>query len=1034
MNTPLTDAEALAYIASYPDLRAALGPDAAAGRQHYEAFGQAEGRTIAFSGLLYTAANPDLIVALGTDTVAAIRHYIQYGADENRPTRFDALAYIASNPDLRQAFGADEAAGAEHYILYGLAEQRPTASFDAFGYTAANPDLLAAFGPDAHAATEHYIRYGASENRPMTFDALSYVAANADLIAALGTDTRAATDHYVRYGAAEHRPVTFGALEYIASNPDLITAFGTDTAAATRHYVQYGAAEGRPLAAFDPSAYLLSQPDLRAAGIGADGALLHWVNYGFAEGRNSGDATFGREQGDHTLAVGQTVASSIDAPGDHDWFRIDARQGQKIEIMLSLAEGAAEVPAVHIYDANGGELVAAVTERGAGSYGIVFTADDAGAVYVTTEGANGYQGDYMLSTSVFFDKTSLVKMVGDSFPNNLYGTDGNSSLQGLGGNDTLSGGPGNDVLEGGSGADSLRGGLGDDILFGNNATNSGFDYSPPSTFPYNGDSLSDRDGGNDQLYGQDGDDELEVFRFRGSASTLLLDGGSGNDSIRFESTRGALDNVTIFGGTGNDYITMGTAARRFIDAGDGNDRVDVTLSGGVQTITLGGGEDMLRIGIPADLINITGPTKVTDFLLGTDRLVLTESSFDYLSQVLIDWDRLSNPFRDGYLNLVQSGSDTLLQIDPDGSANGHKFTTLLIFENTVAASFTARDLGFAPDGSTAGGTVIGTSGADELVGTYGNDVLRGLEGDDRLYGLNGNDILEGGPGTDSIHGGLGDDVLYGNNAANIGADGRDYLRDESGGNDKLFGQDGNDFILVTRYSYAPASTVLMDGGSGDDYLEFGSLLHNTAVEIIGGPGSDFIQIGGVLKSAIDAGDGDDQVHLLHSGGDQTITLGLGADLLVLEQFFGVPAAGSTIHVTDFLVGTDRLALSAYVELTLNGWNGINPFATCHLKLVQSGSDTLLQIDQDGSANGASYATLITFDNTTAASFTARELGYAPDGSAGGQGASGELTEVLGDLYAGSADAALRPLWDDGSGAFGGMTGGGLGLLHAEVLL
>ena len=698
MNTPLTDAEALAYIASYPDLRAALGPDAAAGRQHYEAFGRAEGRTIAFSGLLYTAANPDLIVALGTDTVAAIRHYIQYGADENRPTRFDALAYIASNPDLRQAFGVDEAAGAEHYILYGLAEQRPTGSFDAFGYTAANPDLLAAFGPDAHAATEHYILYGAAENRPMTFDALSYIAANADLIAALGTDTRAATDHYVRYGAAEHRPVTFGALEYIASNPDLITAFGTDTAAATRHYVQYGAAEGRAIAAFDPVAYLLGQRDLRVTGVDADGALAHWVKYGFAEGR-SAEGSFGLDQADHRLAVGQTVFSRIDTPGDKDWFKLDLIAGQQVKVtMTRTAEGY--IPDdLNVYDATGrpANVVSGPINYYDGVSTVVLKAPSTGTFYLTTAAQYGGQGEYSLQALAYVNQ-----VIGNVYSNYLSGSNGDDLLQGLGGDDLLYGNSGDDILEGGAGKDRLDGGAGDDVLYGNNSlndqTSGGLDGA---------DYLTDDGGGNDRLYGQDGDDTLIVTRSGYlAASTVFLDGGTGDDVIAFYS--GAyygsryLDTVTIAGGAGNDTIFVGSVLRSFVDAGEGDDRVTVTLTGGTQTITLGAGADVLTL--DRSFAAVPSSALVTDFLVGTDRLNLGA----FVPDALQGWDPGSNPFAGGYLQLVQSGADTLLQIDRDGG--GDDFTTLLTFSNTTAASFTYDDLGYAPDGSVPGETIIGTSG------------------------------------------------------------------------------------------------------------------------------------------------------------------------------------------------------------------------------------------------------------------------------------------------------------------------------------
>lgn len=65
-----TDAEALAYIASYADLRQALGADPEAGRRHYATAGNAEKRVISFDALKYIASYTDLIAAFGTDAAA----------------------------------------------------------------------------------------------------------------------------------------------------------------------------------------------------------------------------------------------------------------------------------------------------------------------------------------------------------------------------------------------------------------------------------------------------------------------------------------------------------------------------------------------------------------------------------------------------------------------------------------------------------------------------------------------------------------------------------------------------------------------------------------------------------------------------------------------------------------------------------------------------------------------------------------------------------------------------------------------------
>lgn len=153
------------YIASYTDLMAAFGADAAAGLNHFATTGYAEGRTVTFNGLEYIASYGDLVNALGPHADAGAAHYIQAGRFEGRTVGFDGLQYIASYGDLIVAFGAHADAGANHYIIAGLAEGRAADLFDAPQYLANYVDLQVALGPDTEAATVHYITSGYFEGR-----------------------------------------------------------------------------------------------------------------------------------------------------------------------------------------------------------------------------------------------------------------------------------------------------------------------------------------------------------------------------------------------------------------------------------------------------------------------------------------------------------------------------------------------------------------------------------------------------------------------------------------------------------------------------------------------------------------------------------------------------------------------------------------------------------------------------------------------------------------------------------------------------
>ena len=251
----------------------------------------------------------------------------------------------------------------------------------------------------------------------------------------------------------------------------------------------------------------------------------------------------------------------------------------------------------------------------------------------------------------------MVDVSGTNNGDNLQGTSVADVIRGLGGNDSILGGAGDDRLVGGEGNDSLDGEYGNDKLFGGN----GDDW------------LYDWDGGNDQLYGESGDDHLHVQRFYShSANTIVLDGGAGDDTIEYGSAVYIVDRVTVSGGEGNDVITVAPTAKAVIDAGTGNDKVNVAMGGLNQTITLGAGADTFKItGTPYSTIRDV--VRVTDFNTAEDRVDLTD-----IIGYLQNWDGSTNPFATGHLQLVQSGADSIFQIDRDG--NGDNWTDLAIFE------------------------------------------------------------------------------------------------------------------------------------------------------------------------------------------------------------------------------------------------------------------------------------------------------------------------------------------------------------------
>lgn len=274
----------LEYIASYADLIAGFGANAALGYAHLIETGRFDLRAASFDALEYLASHPDLLAGMGMDDIAAATHYIQSGRAEGRTVTFNGLEYIASYTDLMEGFSVNEDAGTLHYLSAGQVAGR-TVTFRGIEYLASNLDLMAGFGADFELATTHYIASGRFEGRSASFHALEYIASYADLMDGLGTDISAGALHYINSGRMEGRTSSFRALEYIASYPDLIVGIGANLDAGAAHYIQHGRFEDRT-EHFDAAQYLANYPDL-AAGFGQNHTLaaIHYIEFGYAEGR-----------------------------------------------------------------------------------------------------------------------------------------------------------------------------------------------------------------------------------------------------------------------------------------------------------------------------------------------------------------------------------------------------------------------------------------------------------------------------------------------------------------------------------------------------------------------------------------------------------------------------------------------------------------------------------------------------------------------------------------------------------------------------
>jgi Ca2+-binding RTX toxin-like protein len=281
----------------------------------------------------------------------------------------------------------------------------------------------------------------------------------------------------------------------------------------------------------------------------------------------------------------------------------------------------------------------------------------------------------------------------------------------------------------------------------------------------------------------------------GTAEGDALTGGQLGDRLSGlggpDTLRGAGGADTLSGGDGADNIGGGTG--------------DDVLSGGAGNDVLrgGAGDDVITTGAGSDRVLLVvgdGADRVTDFVLGTDRVVLPGATASEVTA--------SVATRGGV-----SGLELKLA---DGAS--------LFLEGLGMAS--AKQLGLS--GSFASGgtpgptlpvttrTVNGTAGDDWLKGGTGAELLLGGAGSDDLQGGAGNDVLRGGAGHDGLTGGAGVDTFV---VARGG--GPDWVVDFERGVEKLWleGIGSGEVVQTLETRWGMAGLEVAFGGGDEVFLQ-----------------------------------------------------------------------------------------------------------------------------------------------------------------------------------------------------------------------
>lgn len=452
--------------------------------------------------------------------------------------------------------------------------------------------------------------------------------------------------------------------------------------------------------------------------------------------------------------------------------------------------------------------------------------------------------------------------------------------------------------------------------------------------------------------------DLVALQDAAVSSGTTINGTSGNQTIN-----GTSDNDAIFGFAGNDAL-YGYAGNDTLVGGEGYDNLvggtgnDIYVFSPDWGIATSSNPDFINesSGEGTDTIYLAGGITPSDIYFWTD-------SGNFWIQRIAD-------------------ADDVLRGTASSDANGTTISSYI--ERIVFESGTIWDLtqGLTMTDTDAGHTIKGASQDDVIYGNGGNDIIYGFAGDDIIVGGNGD--------KDTFYGGTGDDT---------------YVFDLGFGNYTTSGQlesltenaaEGTDTIFI-RGALTPADIYFWtDGGTfymqfigdADDYLSGtagtdtnGSTLSSRIETIVfesgttwdltqglhlSGNGSNNSIKGAGTADTIDGNAGNDTIHayagndIIYGGGGTDSLYGEdGADVFTFEASSAF-SASDTIY--DFNTGqNDAIDLSDVLDgFFTPGVDAITDF----VQITTSSSNSLLKVDQDGTANGTNFVQIALISGVT----------------------------------------------------------------------
>lgn len=592
--------------------------------------------------------------------------------------------------------------------------------------------------------------------------------------------------------------------------------------------------------------------------------------------------------------------------------------------------------------------------------------------------------------------TAAINGFGNFLDNAINGNDGANTLAGYGGADRLNGG---------LGADTLIGGTGDDIYTVDNA----------------GDKVTELTGeGTDTIFSSATfaltGTFVETLRLTGAAAINATGNGEantliGNDGVNILTGLGGADVFnggkgidTMIGGTGDDtYVVDNTGEIVTELAGEGTDTVfsPVTFS------LVGTAVEVLRMSGTA-AINGTG-NELANTIVGNDGANVLDG--------LGGADILIGGGGDDTFTVNNAG-DKAVERQGGGTDTINSSVSFSLSETYVETLRLTGAAAINATGNSQINTLLGNGAANTLTGLGGNDMLDGGQGADTLIGGTGDDsyvvdnsadtVTElSGEGNDSItslvtftlagtavetlalSGGAAINATGNDDANTLGGNGAANTLTGLGGNDTLIGGAGADILIGglgdDLYIVADSTDKVTEiTGQGTDTVQSSATFNigGTAVETLMLTGT--AAINGFGSSIANTMLGNAGANTLSGfGGADVLDGGLGADTLTggdaadTFRFSVAPDPGNIDKITDFVSGTDKIALSAaaFNEMPLGALAG----AAFHLgTAAHDGDDRVIydalsgklwfDEDGDGSAAAVVFATVAPATAVAAADF------------------------------------------------------------------